>query len=126
MSEVFEFPWERAAMRGDEMPEGLSLPDQLAYTALRNVYHAYYNKIISRDVATAEKNRIRHQHTTVTNTMAFQEKLCAHHVLVTRETEGAKSAFRKNPTVENGLRLCNAMDGIRLDASLSENWGEIG
>ena len=59
MSEVFEFPWERAAMRGDEMPEGLSLPDQLAYTALRNVYHAYYNKIISRDAAADNSPSIR-------------------------------------------------------------------
>lgn len=108
-------------MRGDEMPEGLSLPDQLAYTALRNVYHAYYNKIISRDAAAAEKNRIRRQLTMVTNTMAFQDKLCAHHVRVTKETEGAKSAFRKNPTVENGMRLCNVMDGIGLSVTLPDS-----
>ena len=101
-------------MRGDEMPDGLTLPDQLAYAALRNVYHAYYNKIISRDVAAAEKAKVRYQHTIISNKIAFQDKLCAHHVRMTKETEGAKNDFRKNPTIENATRLCNVMDGIQL------------
>ena len=33
MSTGFSFPWEKAAMRGEELPEGLSLPDQMAYAA---------------------------------------------------------------------------------------------
>ena len=32
MSTGFSFPWEKAAMRGEELPDGLSLPDQMAYT----------------------------------------------------------------------------------------------
>ena len=55
MSTGFSFPWEKAAMRGEELPDGLSLPDQMAYTALRNTYRAYYDKTISRDAAAAEK-----------------------------------------------------------------------
>ena len=47
MSTGFSFPWEKAAMRGEELPDGLSLPDQMAYTALRNTYRAYYDKTIS-------------------------------------------------------------------------------
>lgn len=62
MSGELAFPWEREAMRGEEMPEGLSFPDQMAYTTLRNVYQAYYNKIISRDVAAAEKGRLKYQY----------------------------------------------------------------
>ena len=54
MSTGFSFPWEKAAMRGEELPDGLSLPDQMAYTALRNTYRAYYDKTISRDAAAAE------------------------------------------------------------------------
>ena len=46
-------------MRGEELPDGLSLPDQMAYTALRNTYRAYYDKTISRDAAAAEKQQIR-------------------------------------------------------------------
>lgn len=44
-------------MRGEELPDGLSLPDQMAYTALRNTYRAYYDKTISRDAAAAEKQQ---------------------------------------------------------------------
>lgn len=51
MSTGFTFPWEKAAMHGEELPEGLSLPDQMAYTCLRNIYFLYYNKTISRDQA---------------------------------------------------------------------------
>ena len=53
MSTGFTFPWEKAAMHGEELPEGLSLPDQMAYTCLRNIYFLYYNKTISRDQAAA-------------------------------------------------------------------------
>ena len=53
-------------MRGEELPDGLSLPDQMAYTALRNTYRAYYDKTISRDAAAAEKQQIR---------LACQERL---------------------------------------------------
>lgn len=42
-------------MHGEELPEGLSLPDQMAYTCLRNIYFLYYNKTISRDQAAARK-----------------------------------------------------------------------
>lgn len=99
MSGELAFPWEREAMRGEEMPEGLSFPDQMAYTTLRNVYQAYYNKIISRDVAAAEKG---------------SRKLCDHHVRVIKATEVAKSTFRKAPSIEAGLRLCQVLDGIQL------------
>ena len=53
MSTGFTFPWEKAAMHGEELPEGLSLPDQMAYTCLRNIYFLYYNTTISRDQASS-------------------------------------------------------------------------
>ena len=31
MSTGFTFPWEKAAMHDEELPEGLSLPVQMAY-----------------------------------------------------------------------------------------------
>lgn len=36
--ERFSFSWERDAMRGDAMPEGLPLYDQAAYQAMRYLY----------------------------------------------------------------------------------------
>lgn len=114
MSGAFDFPWEREAMRGEEMPEGLSLPDQMAYTTLRNVYQAYYSKVISRDAATIEKGRLKYQYDRAVRKMNFDRKLSAHHVRITKATEAAKSAFRKTPSIEAGLRLCQVMDGIKL------------
>ena len=114
MSGELAFPWEREAMRGEEMPEGLSFPDQMAYTTLRNVYQAYYNKIISRDVAAAEKGRLKYQYERAVRQMNFYRKLCDHHVRVIKATEVAKSTFRKAPSIEAGLRLCQVLDGIQL------------
>lgn len=112
MSTGFSFPWEKAAMRGEELPEGLSLPDQMAYTCLRHIYALYYSKTISRDQAAAEKQRVRLQWERTVSNMEFDRKLTAHHVRVIRETEAAKAACRKDPTPENALRLCNVLDGI--------------
>lgn len=99
-------------MHGEALPEGLSLPDQMAYTCLRNIYSLYYNKIISRDAAAAEKQRVRVQWEKAVSTIEFDRKLTAYHVRVIRDTEAAKTACRKNPTPENALLLCNVLDGI--------------
>lgn len=112
MSTGFTFPWEKAAMHGEELPEGLSLPDQMAYTCLRNIYFLYYNKTISQDQAAAEKQRIRVQWERAASAAEFERKLSEHHARVIRETETVKTACRKDPTAENALRLCNAIDGL--------------
>lgn len=57
--ERFSFPWERDAMRGDAMPEGLPLYDQAAYQAMRYLYALYHRSEIPREDAAAEKGRIR-------------------------------------------------------------------
>ena len=48
-------PWEKDAMAGLEMPNGLSYPDQILYLSLLMLYRQYYQKIIERDTATKEK-----------------------------------------------------------------------
>lgn len=99
-------------MRGDEMPDGLPLPDQMAYTAMRNIYWSYHNKIISRDVAAAEKRRIRREYEQNSELWEFWSRLADHHARVIRDTEPAKTACRKNPTPENAVHLCNVLDGL--------------
>lgn len=108
----FEFPGERIAMQGGEMPDGLSLPDQLAFTALRNIYDAYHKKLITREMAAAEKRRLRRTYTVARESLEFQDKLADHRARQLRDTEAAKTACRKDPTPENALRLCNALDGL--------------
>lgn len=104
-------------MRGEELPEGLSLPDQMAYTCLRQIYASYYSKTISRGRAAAEKQRVRLQWDQLVSEMELGRKLTAYHVLVIRGSEAAKAACRKDPTPENALQLCNVLGGLSADVT---------
>ena len=108
----FTWPWERDAMAGREMPEGLPLPDQAAYTAMRNIYGAYRQKALTRDAASAEKSKVRRMYDQMTEAASFQAKLAAYHVRLDKATELAKAALLKDPTAENALRLARIMDGL--------------
>lgn len=114
MSEL-AWSWERVAMNGSEMPEGLSLPEQMAFISLRGVYQAYYRKTISREAASAEKKKIRYQYNLAAESFEFEKKLLSHHVKIIKATEAAISAFRKAPSIEAGLQLCDALDGLHLE-----------
>lgn len=101
-------------MRGDEMPDNLPLPDQMAYTTLRNIYSAYYSKAISREAASLEKRRLVRQYENAKETWAFWDKLAAHHASILKDSEKARTLCRKNPSPENVLLLCDVIDGIKL------------
>lgn len=42
------FPWERQAMNGDEMPDGLGYPEQILYLSLRLLYKSLRQGVIER------------------------------------------------------------------------------
>ena len=109
MSTGFSFPWEKAAMRGEELPDGLSLPDQMAYTALRNTYRAYYDKTISRDAAAAEKQRIRLAWERAVSRAAFDQRL-------TRDLGLKERPVRADPT---GRVAAGAMNNTRFSPTAS-------
>ena len=108
----FDFPWEREAMRGAEMPDGLSIHDQMAYTSLRTIYHDYHEKRLDRATASVEKRRILAAWDKAKRTADFECKLAFFHARLYKDTEGAKTAVRKNPTKENAITLCNVLDGL--------------
>lgn len=108
----YVFPWEREAMRGEEMPDELSLYDQMAYISLRTLYHDYHEKRLDRETASAEKRRIVGAWQRAKDTADFQRKLAFFSARVFKDTEAAKIAVRKDPSPENAIRLCNVMDGI--------------
>lgn len=112
MSERWTFPWEQEAMRGDGIPDGLSLADQMAYTALRNIYWSHYEKRLSREQAKAEKNKLRREWEQARAAEAFDRRLTESHVRQIKAQEAAVCACRKNPTAENALRLCDVLDGL--------------
>lgn len=53
---------EKSAMRGDPMPDGLCLPDQALYQALRELYRCYRAKSITREDAKKEKSALLKSH----------------------------------------------------------------
>ena len=75
----YTFPWEREAMQGAEIPEGLSIYDQMAYISLRTLYHDYYEKRLNRTTASAEKRRIFGAWDKAKSTAEFERKLAFFH-----------------------------------------------
>lgn len=117
MSERWTFPWEQGASRGAEMPDGLSLPDQMAYAALRSIYRDFHEKRLDREQAAREKRLIRREWEKAKEAEAFERKLADYHVRLRRAIERAACACRKEPTAESALRLCDVIDGLEREAN---------
>lgn len=99
-------------MHGEDMPDGLTLADQMAYTALRNIYWSYREKHMSREQARMEKQKLRREWEKAKEAEAFDRKLTEYHVRQIKAQQAAMCACRKDPTPENALRLCNVIDGL--------------
>lgn len=112
MSNPWTFPWERDAQKGLSMPKDLSLPDQMAYAALRNIYESHRGKRISREQAVREKQLLRREWERAKDEEAFNIQLANFHSKLLRNTEIVKTEVRRNPSRENALRLCNVIDGL--------------
>lgn len=103
-------PWEKDAMAGLEMPDGLSYPDQILYLELRMLYHQYYQKIIDRDTATKEKKKLLDEY----RINQFREEMGKQWVEVIRLTDLARCDYKKNRTIENADRLIEIIEGRNL------------
>ena len=103
-------PWEKDAMAGLEMPNGLSYPDQILYLSLRMLYRQYYQKIIERDTATNEKKKLLDEY----KVYQFREELEKQWVETIRLTELARAEYRKNPCHENAMKLIDIIEGKKL------------
>lgn len=91
------------------------MADQMAYTALRNIYHGFHEKRMDRDQAAREKRLLRSEWEKAKEAEAFSDKLTAHHVRLLRAVEQTVCACRKEPTAENALRLCDVIDGLERE-----------
>ena len=100
-------PWEQQAIRGDEMPFGLEYPDQVLYQALSHLYARYRMKAITREQAQTEKLKLLDEY----RRYQFRDSMEKEWVEIIRLTELARAEFRKNPTVENGYKLIEIIEG---------------
>ena len=103
-------PWEKDAMAGLEMPDGLSYPDQILYLELRMLYRQYYQKIIDRETATKEKKKLLDEY----RVYKFREEMGEQWVEVIRLTDLARCDYKKNRTLENADRLIEIIEGKKL------------
>lgn len=104
---------EKAAMKGYELPKGLTLAEQGYYLALRTLYTAYQKGVVTKKQAAEEKKAI----------------------LAAYMTEHSKEEFLDRSALALSERICKAADNFRdnqtLEAAdafyaavfnLSENW----
>lgn len=105
------FPFEREAARGEPMPDGLSLPNQMAYQTLCAIYARIRLGTISRQQAEKEKGAMLYLYDKGTRDEAFQRKLTVWQVDLFHAIEAAQSNYRKNRTLENADRLSAVLDG---------------
>lgn len=103
-------PWEKDAMAGLEMPDGLSYSDQILYLCLRMLYHQYYQKVIDRETATKEKKKLLDEY----KVYQFREELEKQWVEIIRLTELARAEYRKKPCHENAMKLIDIIEGKKL------------
>ena len=109
-----KFPWERQAMNGEEMPDGLSLEEQLAYQALAHLYGRYHMKLIDRERGRAEKGKITHTLYCREQKESMNRRLANHYAQLLRALEGAANDYAKNRTLEAADRMYQVVYGMRL------------
>lgn len=106
-SKLLELPYEKIAMAGGSMPDGLEYPDQILFLSLRLLYDSYRRKLIDRESATREKvELLRTYEANRIGENAVKE--CADLI---RRTELARAAYRKDKTIENADKMLACVEG---------------
>ena len=107
-----EFSFERQAMRGEPLPQGLDIADSCLYVALKNLYAMYRNKMISRKDATEEKRRLVYNWTTDKSKIEFlnRDSEALRYKIVTASEE-----YKNNPCIESADKLYAAFYNLPDD-----------
>ena len=107
-----EFSFERQAMQGQPLPQGLDIADSCLYIALKNLYAMYRNKMISRKDATEEKQRLVYNWTTDKSKIEFLNR--DSDALKCRINDASEN-YKKNPSIENADKLYAAFYNLPDD-----------
>jgi hypothetical protein len=101
------FSWEQQAIRGEEIPTGLEYPDQVLFLSLRMLYAQKRAGAIDRETAISEKKKLLDQY----RIYKFRDDMEKQWVRMVKDTEILRAEYRKNPTVDNGMKLIAAIEG---------------
>lgn len=121
MSAGFSFPWEQAAMRNDDMPDGLCIYEQAAFQAVRCLYRSYHEKAIDREAAGKEKRKLRKALDAEIENAKFQDGLAKRRSDMFKRVESADSAYRlsSNHTPEAD-RLSDTILGLERGSTYGD------
>lgn len=108
-TKLLELPYEKIAMSGGEMPNGLEYPDQILFLELRLLYDSYKRKIIDRETATREKVQLLRSY----EAHKIVDRMGKEWVEQIKRTEVARAAYRKNKTIENAELLLISVEGTK-------------
>lgn len=106
---------EAAAMRGEPMPTGSSWQEMAEYIAMRALHWGYRHKVFTREEASAMKQRLRSELDNVERGYAFERKCWDNAARRYKETERAKTAYRKERTLTAADALVAVLDGLGND-----------
>ena len=103
-------PYEKVAMAGGEMPDGLEYPDQILFLELRMLYDQYNKGFLDRAGAMREKRKLLvtyHAH-------QLNDQMGKEWTQQIKLTEAARAAYRKDRSLENADRLLDAIEGANI------------
>lgn len=103
-------PYERLAMAGEEMPDGLEYPDQIMFLELRLLYRQYKEGIIDRAIAAKKKKKLLETY----RVHQFNDQMGKQWTEQIRRTELARAAYRKERTLENADKLVALIEGRKI------------
>lgn len=105
------FPYERRAEQGEPMPDGLALPDQLAYQFLKNLYDRIRRGSVTREQAALEKGRMTHQYNLAKETLSRYSALGDRWSELLKRAEEAQIRYQMDRTLENADLLSAILNG---------------
>lgn len=108
----FKYPYEWAAMLGEELPDGLDLVDQLNFLALRSLYAQVRAGAIDRGTGSREKARLGYQYDRWIRMLMVREGAVKASVRQLKDVELVANAYAKERTLECADRMYQALYGV--------------
>lgn len=108
---------EQAAAKGQKMPDGLDIFDQLRFHGLSYIYHNFQKGVTPKETATEYKRSLLKEIDFLRQEYAFAVRCWDSAVRLYKATEMARNAYGTNRTLENADALIAALDGLGRDTT---------
>ena len=119
-TKLLELPYEKIAMSGGQMPDGLYGFDQSMFLRLRLLYDTFKKGIIDRDTAQREKRALLENY----RWEKFMDNMLKNNIKRITETDMARMEYRKNRTLENADAVMEAFERVPVAINEVEENGK--